>query len=243
MYSYVSKKPKRVARVRKIIYGSLIIFLLPILINTFKTGNVLDSIGQWLSNDYLKFIPIIGWFREILMGSLTGINGEVWLYTSLTLIVTIAAFIVIYRMDTEFYENVIAGTELKEAMLKASKEGKTAHVSSIRRYRKVNAKFTLEGSLAVFQKQMLEKRKKGFWLLPTRTIVMVVGAIIAALSIPADNIELMLGILGVAAYLMLILNMATAWESDISYHYIYLIPESPFKNVSLHLCWSYLYVY
>ena len=47
------------------------------------------------------------------MGSLTGINGEVWLYTSLTLIVTIAAFIVIYRMDTEFYENVIAGTELK----------------------------------------------------------------------------------------------------------------------------------
>ena len=66
LYSYVSKKPKRVARVRKIIYGSLIIFLLPILINFFKTGNVLDSIGQWLSNDYLKFIPLLGGLERYL---------------------------------------------------------------------------------------------------------------------------------------------------------------------------------
>ena len=69
------------------------------------------------------------------------------------------------------------------------------------------------------------------------------GAIIAALSIPADNIELMLGILGVAAYLMLILNMATAWESDISYHYIYLIPESPFKKMLASTCVGVIYMF
>ena len=30
---------------------------------------------------------------------------------------------------------------------------------------------------------------------------------------------------------MLILSAATAWESDIAYHYIYLIPATPFKKM------------
>ncbi|MFY9177584.1 MAG: putative ABC exporter domain-containing protein, partial [Caldicoprobacterales bacterium] len=92
-------------------------------------------------------------------------------------------------------------------------------------------KFTLEGSLAIFQKQVLERRKKGFWLLPTRTIILTLAAAIAAVSTPVNGIELMLGILGVAAYLMLILDMVAVWERDISYHYIYLIPETPFKKM------------
>ena len=141
-------------------------------------------------------------------------------------------------MDTDYYENVLAGTEIKEAMLKASKEGRAAQsnvqIKSIRKYRKVDAKFTLEGSLAIFQKQILEKRKKGVFLLPTRTIVLAVGAAIAALAIPGDGTELMLGILGSSAYAMLILTMATAWESDISYHYIYLILNPIYENAGLH---------
>ncbi|MGI5851677.1 MAG: putative ABC exporter domain-containing protein, partial [Caldicoprobacterales bacterium] len=56
-------------------------------------------------------------------------------------------------------------------------------------------------------------------------------AAIAALAIPGDGTELMLGILGSSAYAMLILTMATAWESDISYHYIYLIPATPFMKM------------
>ena len=235
LYTYVSRKPERVTAVRKIIYGFVIALILPIIVNTFKTGNVLDSITGWLSHDYIKFIPLLGWFREILMGVFTGVTTEIWLYILFTLVITIAAFVRIYLMDTDYYENVLAGTELKEAMLQASRQGKAAQSNgqfkAIRRYRKVDAKFTLEGSLAIFQKQILEKRKKGVLLLPTRTIIMAVGAAIAALAIPVDGTELMLGILGVSAYLMLILSAATAWESDIAYHYIYLIPATPFKKM------------
>jgi hypothetical protein len=235
LYAYVSRKPERVSAVKKIVYGFLIALIVPIIVNTFKTGNVLESITGWLAHDYLKFIPLLGWFREILMGAFTGMTTEIWLYMLFISVITIAAFIRIYLMDTDYYENVLAGTEIKEAMLKASKEGRAAQsnvqIKSIRKYRKVDAKFTLEGSLAIFQKQILEKRKKGVFLLPTRTIVLAVGAAIAALAIPGDGTELMLGILGSSAYAMLILTMATAWESDISYHYIYLIPATPFMKM------------
>ncbi len=231
IYSYVSKRPNRLSMVKKIIYGSIIVFIIPIAVNIINTGNILDSIVTWLSNDYLRFVPIMGWLREMLMGVYTGLSSEVIIYSLLTLITIIAAFVYIYRMDTDFFENALTGTEYKEAVFKASREGKTVQSGVKRRYRKVKANFTMEGSLAIFQKQILEKRKKGFWLLPTRTIILTICSIIASVTIYADGMDIMLGILTVAAYLMLILTMVTAWESDISYHYIYLIPAMPFKKM------------
>ena len=231
LYAYVSKKPGRRSGARMIISGLIVVFLMPIIVNIFITGDVLKSIVAWLSNDYLKFVPIIGWFREILMGVFLGLNMEISIYILLTLLTSFIAFIFIYKMDTGFYENVLSGTELKEKMLEASRKGKTVKAGSGRRYRKVTVRFTVEGSLAIFQKQILEKRKRGFWLLPLRTILMTLGAVLASLSIPADSMELMLGILSIAAYLMLIMNVAAAWESEISYHYVYLIPEKPFSKM------------
>ncbi len=231
LYAYVSKEPGRLFKVKRIIYALLVAFIVPIVVNTFITGNVLNSIVSWLSNDYLKFIPIIGWLREILMGAFLGISKEIFLYFFFILITSVAAFIYIYKMDTEFYENVIAGTEMKERILEATKKGQTAHTYVHRKYRKVKARFNLEGSLAILQRQILDKRKKGFWLLPIRTIILAIAAIIAALAIPADSMELMLGIFAVSAYIMFILRMAAAWESDLSYHYVYLIPAKPFNKM------------
>lgn len=231
LYAYSSKNPKREYWIKRIIYVLLIFFIAPIVIKAIATGNLLTSAVEWLSSDYLKYIPIVGWFSEILMGVFKGINTEILIFIILKLLIALAAFIKIYSMDTEFYENVIAGAQLSEFALEAAKKGQTAHTTIKRRYRKVDAKFTLEGSLAIFQRQILERRKKGFWLLPTRTIILTLGAATAAVSIPVDSVELLLGILGVAAYLMLILDMVAVWERDISYHYIYLIPAAPFKKM------------
>ena len=117
-------------------------------------------------------------------------------------------------------------------MFEASKKGRSANTNIYRKYRKVNAKFTLEGSLAILQRQILDKRKKGFLLLPLRTIIFVIGAVIAALAIPAsDSMDLMLGVFSIAAYLTFIFSMVGAWESDLSYHYVYLIPAKPFNKM------------
>jgi hypothetical protein len=231
LYAYVSKKPQRRPTVKKLIFGSVIIFVMPIIINTYKTGDFLNSTVMWLSNDYLKFIPLIGWFREMLMGAYTGVSAELLLYIFLTLMTILVTFIYLYRMDTEFYEYVVSGTEIKETMVKSIREGKSGTSNVNRKYRKVKAKFTLEGSLAIFQRQMLEKRKSGFWLISTRTIVLLIGALLAAVSIPVDGLQLISGMLAVSAYIMFIFTMAATWEGDLSLHYIYLIPATPMKKM------------
>jgi hypothetical protein len=78
---------------------------------------------------------------------------------------------------------------------------------------------------------MLEKRKSGFWLISVRTIFLLAGAVLAAVSIPVDSLQLITGMLGISAYLMLIFTLAAVWEGDLSLHYIYLIPEAPVKKM------------
>mgnify|MGYP000887236053 CR=1 FL=1 len=231
LYAYISRKPQRSSTVKKLIFGTVIIFVMPIVINTYKSGDLLNSAVMWLSKDYLKFIPLIGWFREMFMGAFTGVSAELILYNFLALITIFAALFYLYRLDTEFYEYVVSGTELRENMIKAMREGKSGTSTVHRRYRKVKAKFTLEGSLAIFQRQMLEKRKSGFWLISVRTIFLLAGAVLAAVSIPVDSLQLITGMLGISAYLMLIFTLAAVWEGDLSLHYIYLIPEAPVKKM------------
>ena len=145
-----------------IISGSIVVFLMPIIVNVFITGDVLKSIVAWLSNDYLKFVPIIGWFREILMGVFLGLNMEISIYILLTLLTSFIAFIFIYKMDTGFYENILSGTELKEKMLEASRKGKTVKAGSGRRFRKVTVRFTVEEVWRSFRSKFLKKEKGDF---------------------------------------------------------------------------------
>ena len=88
LYAYISRKPQRSSTVKKLIFGTVIIFVMPIVINTYKSGDLLNSAVMWLSKDYLKFIPLIGWFREMFMGAFTGVSAELILYTFLACPIT-----------------------------------------------------------------------------------------------------------------------------------------------------------
>ena len=89
----------------------------------------------------------------------------------------------------------------------------------------------MEGSLAIFQRQMLERRKSGFWLISFRSIVLLTAAVIAAVSIPVDELYLFSGMLALSVYIMLIFTMAAVWEGELSLHYIYLIPARPVNKM------------
>lgn len=231
LYANVSKKPHRASVVKRMIYLLIAAFLFPIALGIYRTGDILQSSLVWLSDDRLRFIPLIGWFREMLLGSLTGLTPAVWQYGMLTIITILASFAYLYRMDTGFYEHVLSGSQLRETMVENVREGRSGAVSSNRKYRKIKAKFTMEGSLAVFQKQMLERRKTGIWLISNRSIVLLLGGLLAAVSIPVEGLQLLSGILGVSTYILLIMKLAGTWESELTKHYIYLIPAPAFGKM------------
>jgi hypothetical protein len=231
LYSFASRKIQRVAVARKVLYGLVFAFLLPIPVGFYRTGDVYQSIVGWLSNEQLRYIPIVGWFRILLFGVYTGVTAEVLLFGLLAILTLIAALFYLYRIDTEFYEHVLSGTERKEAMVKKVQEGKSGMPNSGLLFRKVKGKFTLEGSMAIFQRQLLEIRKRGVWLISPRTVFLVLGAGIAAVLVPADGMDIVTGILVAFVYMMFILSSIGTWETDLASHYIYMIPEEPVKKM------------
>jgi hypothetical protein len=230
LYSWALRKPGRKKIIRSLIYAAIILILLPIPVQTIRTGDLLKSTVDWLSSGDFKYVPVIGWFSAVFQGAVTGIDINVLLNASYLLIASVTAFIYLYRMDTDYFEDALSGTELKEAMLTSVREGKTTAVS-IRRYRKVNYRIRLEGSMAIFQKQMLEKRKTGIWLVSARSLLFLAGGLIAAFALPLENVLILTILLGVYAYFMMIITMAGPWEGELSSHYIYLIPAPPLNKM------------
>lgn len=231
LYSNVAGKPERTRMVQRLIYGFCIAFVLPIAFNLYRTGDILNSVVGWLSNDYLKFIPLVGWFREMFAGVFTGITPEVLLYIIFTLGVVFVLLVSLYRTDPNYYEHVLTATERKEDMMRSMREGKSSALNVPRKFRKVKGSFNVEGSLAVFERQILEKKRKGYWLISGKTIILVICGIIAAMAVPANTMELVLGIYAVSVYVMLIFAMVGVWESCLSSHHIYMIPVPPMSKM------------
>ncbi len=231
LYSRVSRKPGNKQKIKMLIYLGVVLFLMPIIIQIFNTKDILQSTVGWLSSDYIKYVPFIGWFTEILLGAVTGINIDFIISISLILAVLMISFIYLFRMDTDFYEDVLAGTELKESVLASAREGKTTGTNVYKKYKKVNFKFTMEGSKAIYQKQMLEKKKTGIWLVSLRTLAFLGAGIIASYAIPLENNIILTMLLGICAYMMMILSMVGTWEGELTKHYIYLIPAAPFNKM------------
>ena len=234
LYSRTSRKPGSKKKIKMLIYLGVLLFLMPVIIRIFNTKDILQSAVDWLSSDYIKFIPFIGWFTEVLFGAITGITTDFIIGISLILAVLIISFIYLYRMDTDFYEDVLAGTELKESMLVSTREGKPTGLglNAGKRYRKVNFRFTMEGSKAIFQKQMLEKKKTGIWMLSLRTLIFLAVGIIASYALPLENTIVFTILLGICAYMMMFLSMFGSWEGELTKHYLYLIPAAPFYKMT-----------
>jgi len=231
LYSFISRRPGGKQWARRLLLLGTVLFFIPIFVELVKTRDILQSLLSWLSGDAVGYIPFIGWFRELLMGTVTGLTPGVLYNGLLILISLLILFIYLYRMDTEFFEDVLAGTELRESMLRSMREGKSATVPSIRRYRKVQFEFTMEGSWAIFQKKMLENKKTGIGLVGIRTIVMLAIALVVSFTVPLNNVDFFSILLGASCYMMLIFTIIYAWEGELSNHYIYLIPAEPFKKM------------
>ena len=231
-YSFSTRKPGRRELSKRLLYAGTIIFLLPIAYNTIKTGDIFKSSIEYLSSDYISYIPFIGWFREVLLASVKGMTASFALNSFLILGTSALIFIYLYRMDTGFYEDVLTSTENKEVLVKAMRDGKSgAAYMNTRKYKKVKFSFTMEGSKAVFQRQLLEQRKTGLWFIDMRTIIFLACAVIASFTVKVEGSILLAIFLVAAVYIMMIFTMIGSWAGELSKHYVYLIPATPISKM------------
>lgn len=217
-----------------------------ILINTFKflgifliiayfielyiTRSPVKAIVSLLNSPAISYIPVYGWVRSIIMSSMNGLHSIFFVYIALIIAFGGILSYLIYSMELDYYEDVLASTELKETAISATRRGEQFFVQTGKKTRVRKVQYTKKGKFAsaIFWRQILEYKKTGFALINVVSVIYAVIAITTGLFSPIKDLKL---VLGGMIYLQLVFTFANKWQKDLSNPYIYMLPDHSFKKV------------
>jgi hypothetical protein len=225
IYSITSKSRKMRENFQKglnaVIYLSLGCFILLM----FQTKDFGKAAALILNSEYFTLIPYIGWFKAILLCAVTGIDHSFYLNVALVSISTVLMVIAVYRMKTDYYEDVLAATEKMEEFLKVRKEGKIGSgVFKNTKLKRVKHTYRGNGAKTIFMRHMLEYRKTGLFFIGRNT------AIIFVLGLGAKNFFPDISIIAIFC-LLFFFSMQGKWVRELDKPYIYLIPAGSTAKV------------
>lgn len=229
LYSIISKNSKAKNMIIAAFKGFGILVIIFYFACLYIFRSPLKALMYILNNKAIEYIPVYGWVRTILMSAVNGTGSLTIVFILLTMAFIILCFYALYRIDMDYYEDVLTATEVKESTISKARTGQRTY--GIKSKRKVKSvKYTKKGSgaSAIFFRHFLECSKTGFGLISTMSIIYFIAAITVGVFCPPQDLRL---ILGFSAYLLMIFSFAGKWQKELSTPYVYLIPDSAFKKV------------
>ncbi len=230
MYSWSSKSMARRKLGKRLIDGAAVLAVGGFLLMLSETRNLGTALIALLDNHIVDWIPLVGWIKMVLGAAVDGITPTFWIGLGLT-VGSVAAFTLwIYRMNLDYYEEVLEATEYTEAAYSAKKEGRNLQFN-MKVKTGIRQRFSGTGGLAIFSKMMLEIRKTSWLLFIDRTTVTVVAASIAfRMFMPeearADGFVNLFSILAFSVYMLFFFSVQGRWALELSKPYIFLIPAA-----------------
>jgi hypothetical protein len=186
------------------------------------------------------FVPFAGWIKGALYGILTNAWGQAAIYIVLTVIGVILLTVGILKSNADYYEDVLNATEHMEEAIQAAKKGKfytganrTAKDKKIKNYGLKKGK----GASVLFYKQRLEDKRGGMgnYGINTMTVVQLFIALGISFFLGKNtemhSLTILLIDMGALVYIQILSSGSQSWAQEISYHYIYLIPQSGLKKM------------
>ncbi|MDP4088653.1 MAG: putative ABC exporter domain-containing protein [Bacillota bacterium] len=230
LYSIGSKSEKSKIMLRNIFKLLGAALVAAYFIELYIEGSPGKAVSSLMNSSIIPYIPVYGWVREIVMASMYGINSIFFVYIVLTAAAGFLCSYIVFSMNLDYYEDVLASTELRETAIAATRRGEKVIIQPRRKARVRKVEYIKKGQFAsaIFWRQMLEYKKTGFGLINTGSVFYAVIAISAGLFSPVKDLSL---ILGGMIYLQLIFTFAGKWQKDLSNPYIYMLPDHSFKKV------------
>ncbi len=229
MYSWSSKSKERRKLGKRIIDGLALLVGLLFLLSLSQTRKLDTALIQLFDNAAMNWIPVLGWIRMVISAAVDGIGPLFWLGIGLTL-ATVSVFTVwVYRVNLDYYEDVLEATEYTEAAYTAKREGKNMQFN-VKVKAGVKQGLSGGGGKAIFSKTMLEKRKTSLLLFFDRTsLIIVIASVAFKFFMPeeaGDGFSSLFSILAFSVYMLFLFSVQGLWAGELEKPYLYLIPAS-----------------
>lgn len=241
-----SKRQRLVKILAVLLFVPLIIYAVPQFISA--DGDYLKALHSILSLNVLSFTPVTGWSAAGIIAFMTGDVFSGILFFGLLFLTGAVLVAVIYIGKPDYYEDVLVASETAFEQKRNLAEGKVNSLeqNSNRRVRIKGTGISGWGASAFLYKHLRESfraNRFGLWGFPT--LILTAGAacfiLVMKNAIGSDGDTeigpiMMLTMLGTLMWMQIFfVGMGRGLKETYS-HYIYVIPENPFKK----MVWSNL---
>ena len=228
IYSYTSCDDKK-SRMLKAVYTSVIaLFIAYGLFFCIQSGGItIPNLVTASQNIVLRFFPVSGMVSLAVCGAISGSVQKI----ALGLIYCIG-FWILYRLavrfiNSDYYEDVLQSTENSFSAIAARKEGKAAE-SAPRNVKTGKTGLSKgRGASAIYEKHKIENRRSKKLLLSNTSLVMVAINIVMAFVFSDEPVA----VFAMSVYMMTMSVATGRWAKELSYPYIFMIPESSYKKL------------
>lgn len=235
LYAYCASHPKR----RRVVDNVLRIILIALVIGfvafVIHTGDALGALHGFFGGDWWNYVPVLGWARAIALYTAAGDWTTAFVYMGLMLLAFGGLVFWLARSDADYYEDVLTATENVQAMKEAAKEGRMISAGKVsKRVKRDMGELSGKGASALFYRAMRERRRRSNWMLSLTTIAAAVApcfGMIFLSDVSANDIGLW-PVLYFAAYLLIFLSMGDNVSHELTRHYPFVIPASPFCKLA-----------
>lgn len=235
------QKQHRVQNMALVLALALAAWLLyPVLTTSFSDGfdnfdfnKLLGALVASVNRPVVNYIPVLGWLKTLAQG----MHEQNWLLAGAGLGATgllIALLIwIIGLVDADFYEDVLAATEISHSSIAAKKEGRNAEV--VPQNVKVGAEGLNrgKGASAFFYKHLLEGRRSRKFIMDTASLMFMLITLVFAFFM--RDLGLSIGPLAFSIYMLIFSSFMGRWAKELLLPYVYLVPEPPFKKLIMIL--------
>jgi hypothetical protein len=232
VYSWASVTKERKRLAKRVLDMAALLAAVLFIMDIAKTRNLSASIINVFDSAAARYFPVIGWTGAIASAAVSGFTTPFWVGAAGMITVIAGLSILMYKVNLDYYEDVLEATEFVEAAMKAKREGRKMMFNQ-KVKANVRQKLSGTGAQAVFAKNMLEIRKTSFFLFLDRISVTVILTPIAfGFIMPAEARLLSLFmILGFSLYMLLLLQVQGRWVSELEKPFIFLVPAAPYEKL------------
>lgn len=233
-YTFVSTHEKMKDYVFPFIIGVAVFLSAWVGIAFLSNGkDVMATLDATLCHPFVKYIPLIGWFCEMVQCVFTGEYLTALIYMGVTLLTIVVFTYIIWHLKADFYEDAMAGAQKREEVLLAAKEGrKTATKERSKRIQR-NMELKGEGASVFLTKAVYNRRRFAKFGIVSNMMLLYAGiaAIVCVFCIKALEIYSFAAVALILGFVLYFRNMGNPIAEETKMNWLFLVPENPFKKV------------
>ncbi len=228
IYSIASESKKNRAIFDNGLKAVVVVLVISYIYQLYITKDYMKAADSILNNSLFTYFPVIGWFKVFLSSAVQGISAITYLNFSLIIVTYIVVIFLIYKLNSDYFEDVLVATENKENLIRAKKQGKRNIQINSRKIKKARIKYKGSGAKTIFYRHLLEYKKVGLFFIDKSTFIVAAYGIISRYAFRNGDIKITLYF---SIYIMFFTILNGKWQQELEKPFIYLLPASTLSKI------------